>query len=68
MDEILRVTMNTYTSARKLGRQLKFRVCYYDVSSQLYAVERQKYEIGYPIFEPDKSGQCLFLVSLSFKK
>ena len=39
------------------GRQLKFRECYCDIPSQLYAVERQKYEIRYSIGKPDKSGK-----------
>ena len=39
------------------GRQLKFRECYCDIPSQLYAVERQKYEIRYSIGKPNKSGK-----------
>ena len=39
------------------GRQLKFRECYCDIPSQLYAVERQKYEIRYSMGKPDKSGE-----------
>ena len=39
------------------GRQLKFRECYCAIPSQLYAVERQKYEIRYSIGKPDKSGK-----------
>ena len=39
------------------GRQLKFRECYCDIPSQLYAVERQKYEIRYSMDKPDKSGE-----------
>ena len=48
------------------GRQLKFRKCYCDIPPQLYAVERQKYEIRYSMGKPDKPGEKKFLVPLSF--
>ena len=35
------------------GRQLKSCECYFDISSQLYAVKRQKYEVRYSISDPN---------------
>ena len=39
------------------GRLIKFRKWYCDIPPQLYAVERQKYEIRYSMGKPDKPGK-----------